>query len=82
MVVEIPEGHTHVRTTIRLVDGTEWTLQEAAVSNLLRAFTAVKTHPVTRRVELRAQECAGRKEGYAAWQLLETDSSTPEKNNT
>jgi hypothetical protein len=72
-VVEIPEGHRHLRTTLRLRDGREFTLQEATVANLLRAFVGVKTHPQRARVELRARELSKRKEGYAEWQLLEVE---------
>jgi hypothetical protein len=73
MVVEIPEGHRHLRNTVRLRDGREFTLQEATVANLLRAFVGVKTHPLKTRVELRARELSKRKEGYAEWQLLEVE---------
>jgi hypothetical protein len=73
MVVEIPEGHRHLRTTLRLRDGREFPLQEAAVANLLRAFVTVKTHPLKTGVELGARELSKRKEGYAEWQLLEVE---------
>lgn len=71
VVVEIPEGHTHIRCTIGLADGSALTFNEATVSNLLRAFVAVKTHPRTRRVTLRSVRLDERKNGYAEWQLLE-----------
>jgi hypothetical protein len=71
MVVEIPDGHRHLRTTLRLRDGREFTLQEATVANLLRALVTVKTHPQKTKVELRARGLSKRKEGYAEWQLLE-----------
>ena len=34
LVVEVPEGHLHLRTFVRLRDGTELEFQEAAVANL------------------------------------------------
>jgi hypothetical protein len=73
LVVEIPEGHQHIRTVITLRDSTELTLQEAAVANLLRGFLSVKTHPLRRRVVLAGRELARRKDGYAPWQLLEVE---------
>jgi hypothetical protein len=73
LVVEVPEGHRHIRTTLTLRDGTELTLQEAAVSNLLRAFVTVKTHPVRSRVVMKAVRADDRKEGFAKWQLLEVE---------
>jgi hypothetical protein len=71
VVVEIPENHKHIRTTIVLHDGTEFTFQEATVANLVRAYTTVKTHPLATRVVLVGRRLATPKEGYAEWQLLE-----------
>jgi len=73
VVVEIPEGHRHLRTTIRLQGGEEITFQEATVANLVRAFITVKTHPWKRRVALRGQAVEQRKDDYAEWQLLEEE---------
>jgi hypothetical protein len=71
VVVEAPGGHRHVRTRVRLRDGTELTFQEATVSNIVRAFVTVKTHPERDKVVLRGSEAGKRKRGYAKWQLLE-----------
>jgi hypothetical protein len=71
VVVEIPENHKHIRTTIVLYDGTEFTFQEATVANLVRAYTTVKTHPLATRVVLVGRKLSTSKEGYAEWQLLE-----------
>ena len=73
LLAEIPEGHKHVRITIVLHDGNEFTFQEATTANLVRAYVTVKTHPVRRRVRLRQCRIAERKEGYSEWQLLESD---------
>ncbi len=73
LVAEIPEGHIHMRITIVLQDGSEITLQEATTANLVRAYVTVKTHPVRNQVRLRNCRLAERKEGYAEWQLLESD---------
>ncbi|HXX58524.1 MAG TPA: hypothetical protein VEI96_11025 [Thermodesulfovibrionales bacterium] len=74
LVAEIPEGHNHMRVTIVLQDGTEFILQEATTANLVRAYVTVKTHPLKNRVRLRNSRLPERKEGYAEWQLLESDS--------
>lgn len=71
VTAEIPEGHRHLRTTVELADGTELVFQEAAVANIVRAYVGVKTHPLRKRVVLRGERLAERKEGYAEWQLLE-----------
>jgi len=75
VTVQIPEGHSHIRTAITLKDGTSFTLQEASMSNILRAFVAVKTHPTKRSVTLRGVQPDGQKlkRGYAEWQLLEDE---------
>lgn len=71
LIVEIPEGHKHLRTTIILRDGTELIFQEATIANLVRAYTTVKTHPTIKKVNLKGKKIAERKDGYAEWQLLE-----------
>jgi len=68
--VGIPEGHVHVRTEVTCKDGRRIVLQEATVSNLLRAFVTVKTHPEVECVELERRECDA--PGYARWQLIES----------
>ena len=73
MVVEIPEGHEHLRASLILHDDSEITLLEATVANLVRAYIAVKTHPSTTRVTLRGCNLQTKKKGFAAWQLLEED---------
>jgi hypothetical protein len=71
VLVAIPEGHAHIRTRIVLGDGTELIFQEAAMANILRAFVTVKTDPEKTSVRLRGRRLAGRKKGYAEWQLME-----------
>lgn len=73
LIVEIPEGHKHIRTTIILTDGEELTFQEATIANLVRAYITVKTHPVTNRISLKGGRLTRKKDGYAEWQLLELD---------
>jgi hypothetical protein len=71
IVAEIPEGHRHLRTTMRLADGSAITLQEAAVAAIVRAYVLVKTDPLRNRVTLKGRKVPGCKEGYAEWQLME-----------
>jgi len=71
IVVEIPEGHKHIRTKITLQDATELVFQEAAVANITRAYITVKTHPQKTSVKLKGKQLGEKKEGYAGWQLLE-----------
>lgn len=71
LVVEIPEGHKHLRTSMLLEDGTKMTFQEATIANLVRAYISVKTHPTLTKVIFRGSRTEGRKEGYAEWQLME-----------
>ncbi|OGW54387.1 MAG: hypothetical protein A2Y81_10725 [Nitrospirae bacterium RBG_13_43_8] len=73
LIVEIPEGHKHVRTTMVFMDGAEFTFQEATIANLVRAYITVKSHPVKNKVTLRGEKLAGKKDGYAEWQLLEEE---------
>jgi hypothetical protein len=71
VVVEIPAGHKHLRTTVALADGTELVLQEAAIANIVRAYVSIKTHPTTTRIVLEGGPAAERKDGFAEWQHLE-----------
>jgi len=71
ILVEIPEGHKHIRTKITLQDTTELVFQEAAIANIARAYVTVKTHPQKTSVKLKGRQLTEKKEGYADWQLLE-----------
>ncbi len=73
LTAEIPEGHKHLRTTIILQDGTEFTFQEATIANLVRAYTTVKTHPTIKKVRLEGKKLSERKNNYAEWQLVEEE---------
>ena len=73
----VPEGHRHLRATLRLQDGSEIILQEATVANLVRAYVDIKTHPVRTGCRLvgRHLEDEERKKGFAVWQLLEENEN-------
>jgi len=73
ITAEIPPGHRHLRTTVLLADGTELVLHEATVAAMVRAYTAIKTHPTSSTVKLTGRYLDSRKDGYAEWQLLEEE---------
>jgi hypothetical protein len=70
-VIEIPDGHKHIRTRILLRDGSELTFQEATIANIVRAYITLKTDPSKTSVRLKGRRISERKEGYAEWQLVE-----------
>lgn len=71
LIAEIPEGHLHLRITIKLRDGMELVFQEAMAAAVVRAHVTVKTHPTLCKVRLTGKKLEVRKEGYAEWQLME-----------
>lgn len=71
LIIEVPDGHKHMRTRLLLQDDTELIFQEATIANLVRAYITLKTHPVIKRIVLKGQKLEKRKEGYAEWQLIE-----------
>ncbi|MCL5023869.1 MAG: hypothetical protein M1497_10980 [Nitrospirae bacterium] len=73
IALEAPEGHGHLRTTVRLKDGSELVFQEAAIANIVRAYVTIKTHPLKTGIRLRGEKLIERKKGYAEWQLLESE---------
>lgn len=73
ILLEVPEGHAHLRAFVRLIGGEELVLQEATVANLARAFVTLKTHPSRTAVRLVGRCVADRRPGYAEWQLLEEE---------
>ena len=75
VILEVPEGHRHLRAVLCLKTGAELVLQEATVANLVRAYIRVKTDPVRQACTLRGRELdeSERKPGFAAWQLLDED---------
>jgi len=75
LIAEIPEGHRHIRTSIILQDGTEFTFHEATIANLVRAYVTVKTHPSMKIARLSGRRLENRKQGYAEWQLIEDEDN-------
>lgn len=73
LILEVPEGHTHLRLSLVLHDGSEMVFQEATVANLVRAYVSLKTHPRKKKLRMKGKKLERRKEGYAEWQLLEAE---------
>jgi hypothetical protein len=71
VLMEVPERHRHLRTTVLLQDGTEFTFQEATIAGIVRAYTTIKTHPVKKTARLKGHVLSDKKPGFADWQLLE-----------
>jgi len=71
VVMEVPEGHKHLRTSIVLEDNTELIFQEATIANMVRAYTTMKTHPQKTSVRLKGKSLQNKKQGFADYQLLE-----------
>ncbi len=78
VLIGVPEGHKHVRTIIELRDGTLLEFQEATVANIVRGFVTVKFHPRLDALELIGIPLEERKEGYAEYQLVESDRAPSE----
>lgn len=73
VLIGVPEGHKHLRISIKVKNGLVLIFQEATMANILRAYTTVKTHPNIRAQELEMKTVTAnlRKQGYAMNQLLE-----------
>jgi len=52
ILVGVPEGHKHLRISMKLKNGAILIFQEATIANILRAYITVKTHPNIRAQEL------------------------------
>ncbi len=71
VILEVPAGHRHLRTSLLLHDGTQVILQEATIANIVRAYITMKTHPQRTAVRLKGITLQNRKAGFADYQLLE-----------
>jgi len=69
----VPAGHKHLRTLIETTEGEKWIFHEATIANIVRAYTIIKTHPQRKAMELELKKLSDQKEGYAEYQLIETD---------
>lgn len=71
VLMDVPDGHKHIRTKIILQDNTEIVFQEASIANISRAYITLKTHPQATSIRLKGQHLENRKKGFADWQLME-----------
>ena len=71
VLMDVPDGHKHIRTKIILQDNTEIVFQEASIANISRAYITLKTHPQTTSIRLKGQHLENRKKDFADWQLME-----------
>lgn len=73
LLVGVPEGHKHLRVSIKVKNELVLVFQEATIANILRAYITVKTRPDVHAQKLKIKTLAAdlRKEGYAVHQLLE-----------
>ncbi len=75
VIAFIPPGHRHTRVLIELRTGERLILQQATVDGIIRAYASVALHPSRKACELilRHLSSAERKEGFAKWQLIESE---------
>ena len=79
ILIGIPKNHKHLRIYIKIGDKT-LIFQEATIANLVRAYTAVKTHPTIKALKLKRKTLPEReiKTGYARHQLIEVEEKEEE----
>lgn len=74
VLIGIPREHRHIRVILDIGDAM-LVLQEATVSNIMRAFLNILLHPQRAAIELKCTKLKERKSGYAEYQLIESDRS-------
>jgi hypothetical protein len=72
--IGIPDNHRHIRTTIVLSDGSDFTFQEATIAGIVMAYISIKTHPQRTAIRLKGMRVSDKKPDYAEWQLLEENT--------
>jgi len=72
VLIGVPENHKHLRIIIESEDKI-FVFHEATIANIVRGFILVKTHPEIKAIEMKVQEVKMRKEGFAEYQLIETN---------
>ena len=78
VLMGVPRGHKHYRCAIELEDGKVLIFYEATVANIVRAYITMKTHPQKQAIELYCKELKNKKQGFATYQLIETEKSENE----
>lgn len=72
-----PKGHKHLRLIIDTGDEV-LVFQEATLAAVSRGYIVIKTHPSKEAIKLELKKLVERKEGYAEYQLIESDKSDEE----
>ncbi len=80
VVAFIPPGHRHTRVLVELESGEKLIFQQATIDGIIRAYVSVALHPSRKVCELTLKHLSTkeRKEGFAKWQLVESDRSENE----
>jgi len=80
VVAFIPPGHRHTRVLVELGTGEKLIFQQATIDGVIRAYAAVALHPCRKVCELILKRLTTkeRKEGFAKWQLVESNKSEDE----
>jgi hypothetical protein len=73
ILIGTPKSHKHIRAALHLKDGRIFVLHHATIANLVRAYTTITTHPHKKSIKLKGQLLENQKEGFAPYQLIETD---------
>jgi hypothetical protein len=64
VLIGIPEKHKHLRIIVETNDKI-FVFHEATITNIVRGFVSVKTHPKIEAIEMEIQEIKERKKGFA-----------------
>ncbi len=72
-----PKGHKHLRLIIETEEEI-LVFQEATLAAITRGYTYIKTHPIRKTIKMEGHVMKRRKEGYAEYQLLETEADDEE----
>jgi len=77
IVAFIPPGHRHTRILVELESGEKLIFQQATIDGIIRAYVSVALHPSRKACELTLRHLTTkeRKEGFARWQLIESNRS-------
>ena len=80
VLIGVPKSHKHLRVCVKLKNNSAIIFQEATITNILRAYVTIKTHPkiTAQELEMHVLGETSQKQGYALHQLLEIPRSQGE----
>ena len=79
VLIGAPNSHQHLRTIIE-TPHERFIFQEATIANIVRVYITIKTHPTHFGIELITVKKTD-KEGYAQYQLLESEKTSKQVQN-